>query len=135
MATVLVVDDDESIRVLVRRHLTNAGYDVLVAEDAIVAGHLVIGGAPDLIVLDVNMPYMDGFEFATALNSDDTIPFIPIIFLTVHEDGYDRAMELGAVGYINKPVDAQALTAMVRQHLPEGNLTGRALFGDDDGVA
>lgn len=131
MATVLIVDDDESIRVLVRRYLTNAGYDVLVAEDAIVAGHLIVGGAPDLIVLDVNMPYMDGFEFAAALKADTALPFIPIIFLTVREDGYDRAMELGAVGYINKPVDSEALVSMVRRHLPEGRLTGRALFGDE----
>ncbi len=120
MATVLVVDDDESVRDLVRRYLTNAGYDVVAAEDAIVAGHLVVGGAPDLIVLDVNMPYMDGFEFTAALNADDTIPFIPIIFLTARDEGYDRAMELGAVGYINKPVDAHALVSLVRQHLPEG---------------
>jgi len=131
MATVLIVDDDESLRALVRRYLTNAGYDVLVAEDAIVAGHLIVGGAPDLLVLDVNMPYMDGFEFAAALKADTALPFIPIIFLTVREDGYDRAMELGAVGYINKPVDAHALVSMVRQHLPEGKLTGRALFGDE----
>lgn len=131
MATVLVVDDDESIRVLVRRFLTNAGYDVLVAEDAIVAGHLIVGGAPELIVLDVTMPYMDGFEFAAALKADATLPFIPIIFLTAHEEGYDRAMELGAVGYINKPVDAYALVSLVRQHLPEGKLTGRGLYGDE----
>lgn len=132
MATVLIVDDDESMRVLVRRYLVNAGYDVLVAEDAIVAGHIVVGGAPDLIVLDVNMPYMDGFEFAAALKSDNTLPFIPIIFLTVREDGYDRAMALGAVGYLNKPVDPVALVDLVRQHLPEGRkLTGRALYGDE----
>jgi CheY-like chemotaxis protein len=120
MATVLVVDDDEGVRELVQRFLTNAGYKVAAAEDAIVAGHLIVGSAPDLIVLDVNMPYMDGFEFAAAMKADASLPFIPIIFLTAREEGYDRAMELGAVGYINKPVDAHALVSMVRQHLPEG---------------
>jgi len=59
------------------------------------------------------------------------LPFIPIIFLTAREEGYDRAMELGAVGYINKPVDAYALVSLVRQHLPENKPTGQALHGDE----
>lgn len=130
MATVLVVDDDASVRELVRRFLTSAGYNVLVAEDAIVAGHQIVGGAPDLLVLDVNMPYMDGFEFAAAMKADPALPFIPIIFLTAREEGYDRAMALGAVGYINKPVDAHALVSLVRQHLPEGQPSGRAPLAD-----
>ena len=117
MPTVLVVDDDESIRTLVGRSLTQAGYDVLTAEDAIVAGHLVLGRPPDLILLDVHMPYMNGFEFAAALKGDNTLPFIPIIFLTVEADGHDRAMELGAVGYVRKPIENEALVSLVRQHL------------------
>jgi len=119
MPTVLVVDDDESIRALVGRQLAEAGYEVVTAEDAIAAGHLVLRSAPDLIVLDVSMPYMSGFEFATALKGDATLPFIPIVFLTSREDGYDRAMALGAVGYVNKPVDREALVSLVRQHLPQ----------------
>jgi len=119
MARVLVVDDDESIRALVRHQLAQAGYEVVVAEDAIVAGHIVLGGAPDLIVLDVTMPYMSGFEFAAVLNADATLPFIPVIFLTSREDGHDRAMALGAVGYVNKPVDGATLVSLVRQHLPQ----------------
>jgi CheY-like chemotaxis protein len=119
MAKVLVVDDDESIRALVRQQLAQAGYEVVVAEDAISAGHMVLEGAPDLIVLDVSMPYMSGFEFAAVLNADATLPFIPVIFLTSHEDGHDRAMALGAVGYVNKPVDGATLVSLVRQHLPQ----------------
>ena len=118
MATVMVVDDDESIRALLQRQLTGAGYDVVVAEDAVVAGHMVLESPPDLIVLDVTMPYMSGFEFAAALNADQTVPFIPVIFLTSREDGHDRAMALGAVGYVNKPVERDTLVALVRQHLP-----------------
>jgi CheY-like chemotaxis protein len=104
--------------VLVARVLADAGYEVVVAEDAIVAGHIVLRSAPDLIVLDVTMPYMSGFEFAAALNADATLPFIPIVFLTSREDGHDRALALGAVGYVNKPVERQSLVALVRQHLP-----------------
>jgi DNA-binding response OmpR family regulator len=121
MATVLVVDDDEDIRHLVRKHLNEAGYDVLLAEDAIVAGPLVVEHAPDLLILDVNMPYMDGFQFAEAIRLDPDIPYIPVIFLTVRDDGRDRAQMLGAVAYIEKPVTGRQLVDIVRRYLrPDG---------------
>jgi len=118
MATILVVDDDEDIRVFVRTQLYQAGYDILVAEDAIVAGKLITDRAPDLLILDVNMPFMDGFEFAEALRSDPNIPYIPIIFLTVRDDGYERAMALGALGYVQKPITGQQLVRLVQRYLP-----------------
>src|SRR4051812_5253587 len=113
MALILVVDDDEDVRNMMKRYLSAAGYDVLLAEDAIVAGHLIVQGAPDLMVLDVDMPYLNGFEFAQALKDDDTIPFIPIIFLTSRDDGYQRAMALGAVAYLQKPASKQRLLETV----------------------
>src|SRR6266849_9982193 len=101
-ATILVVDDDESMRDLLRLHLTAAGYEVQVAEDAIVAGYLVLRSPPDLIISDVNMPHMDGFEFIAALRADKSLPEIPVIFLTSMEEGDERGKELGAVGYITR---------------------------------
>ncbi|MGH8569081.1 MAG: response regulator, partial [Gammaproteobacteria bacterium] len=86
-ARILVVDDDESIRDLLRMHLTSAGYEVEVAADAIVAGYKILRAPPDLIITDVNMPHMDGFEFVAALKADTTLPRIPVIFLTSIEDG------------------------------------------------
>ena len=118
MATILIVDDDDTLRELLALHLTAAGYEVQAAEDAITAGHLVLRNAPDLIITDVNMPHMDGFEFVAALKSDPTLPYIPVIFLTSTEGGDHRGKELGAVGYLNKPVRADQLVALVRQHLP-----------------
>lgn len=118
--SILVVDDDEGIRELLRLHLRGAGYAVLTAEDAIVAGHMVLERRPDLIITDVNMPYMDGFEFVAALKADETIPDIPIIFLSSVEDGESRGRELGAVGYVTKPVRADRLLALVAKHLPAG---------------
>ena len=120
MATILVIDDDESIRDLLRMHLAAAGYEVHVAEDAIAAGYLVLRSPPDLIITDVHMPHMDGFEFIAALNSDSTLPKIPVIFLTSHDEGDDRGKELGAVGYVTKPVRADRLLALVAQHVPGG---------------
>ena len=117
-ARILVVDDESSIRDLLGLHLRSAGYAVEVAEDAIVAGYRVLEQPPDLIICDVNMPYMDGFEFVAALKGDSTLPYIPVIFLTAREDGDMRGNELGAVAYLTKPVRAETLLRVVSQHLP-----------------
>jgi two-component system chemotaxis response regulator CheY len=119
-ATILVVDDDESLRQLLGLHLRAAGYEVLLAEDAIAAGYLVLRQPPDLIISDVHMPHMDGFEFVAALRSDTTLPDIPVIFLTSFEEGDHRGKQLGAVGYLTKPIRADRLLAMVAQHVPGG---------------
>ena len=118
-AKILVVDDDESIRDLLRLHLSAAGYEVLVAADAITAGYTVLRAPPDLIITDVNMPHMDGFEFVAALKADKTLPEIPVIFLTSEDEGY-RGKQLGAVGYVTKPVRADRLLSLVAQHVPGG---------------
>jgi len=119
-ARILVVDDDESLRELLRMHLASAGYEVMVAADAIAAGYIVLKAPPDLIITDVNMPHMDGFEFVAALKADSSLPSIPVIFLTSVEDGDSRGKELGAVGYVTKPVRADRLLAIVAQHVPGG---------------
>jgi CheY-like chemotaxis protein len=106
-ASILVIDDDEGIRQLLQLHLSAAGY-------------MVLRGRPDLIITDVNMPHMDGFEFIAALKADKTIPDIPVIFLTSVEEGDHRGKQLGAVGYITKPVRADRLLQLVAKHIPGG---------------
>jgi CheY-like chemotaxis protein len=120
-ATILVVDDDESIRELLRLHLSAAGYQVQVAPDAIAAGYMVLRRAPDLIISDIRMPHMDGFEFVAALKADKSLPYIPVVFLTSVEEGDSRGKELGAVGYITKPVRADRLLELVAQHIAGGS--------------
>jgi CheY-like chemotaxis protein len=119
-ASILIVDDDESIRELLGLHLSSAGYNVHVAADAIVAGYMVLRGAPDLIITDISMPHMSGFEFIAALKADKALPYIPVIFLTSMEEGDHLGKELGAVGYLTKPVRADRLLAMVAQFVPGG---------------
>ena len=121
-ANILVVDDDEGIRELLRLHLSAAGYTVQVAEDAISAGYMVLRAPPDLIISDVNMPHMDGFELIAALKADKSVPKIPVIFLTSMEEGDHRGKELGAVGYLTKPVRADRLLNLVAQHVQGGAL-------------
>jgi CheY-like chemotaxis protein len=119
-ASILIVDDDESILELLRLHLTGAGYEVHVANDAISAGYMVLRSVPDLIITDISMPHMDGFEFVAALKSDKSLPYIPVVFLTSMEDGDHRGKELGAVGYLTKPVRADKLLQLVAQHVAGG---------------
>jgi CheY-like chemotaxis protein len=119
-ARILVVDDDASLRDLLRLHLSAAGYEVQTAADGIAAGYQVLKAPPDLIITDVNMPHMDGFEFVAALKADKSLPPIPVIFLTSLEEGDQRGKELGAVGYVTKPIRADRLLALVAQHVPGG---------------
>jgi CheY-like chemotaxis protein len=116
-ARILVVDDDPDISALLRLHLSSAGYEVRTARDAIEAGYMVLASPPDLIVCDVRMPHMDGLEFVAALRADKTLPYIPVIFLTSVDQLEDRARELGAAGYLTKPVRADRLLSMVAQHV------------------
>jgi CheY-like chemotaxis protein len=119
-ATILVVDDDANVRELLKLHLSAAGYEVHTAADAIAAGYHVLRNPPDLILCDVNMPHMDGFEFVSALKADASIPKIPVIFLTTFEEGDHRGKELGVVGYLTKPIRADRLLSLVARHVPGG---------------
>jgi CheY-like chemotaxis protein len=103
---ILVVEDDDSMRDLLRMHLAAAGYAVLQS-------------TPDLILCDIEMPNMDGFQFVAALREDKSLPKIPVIFLTSQEEGDSRARELGACAFLTKPVLADWLLTEVRRALQE----------------
>ena len=115
---ILVVEDDESMRELLRLHLSSAGYAVEVAEDAITAGYALLKAPPDLLVCDVSMPHMDGLELVAALRADKAMPKVPVIFLTSDAEGEGRARELGVSEYLNKPVRLEELLAAVYRLLP-----------------
>lgn len=121
-ATILVVEDDELVRELFRIHLGNAGYQVLLAEDAIVAGHLLLKERPDLIVADIEMPFMDGIEFVEAVKADALVSAIPVIFVSSRSDFEDRCKQIGAVAFLKKPVLADSLLATVAKHVEEGRV-------------
>ncbi|HEX6155919.1 MAG TPA: response regulator transcription factor, partial [Burkholderiales bacterium] len=115
---ILIVEDEESMRELLRLHLSWAGYAVEAAEDAIAAGYSVLKAAPDLLVCDVDMPHMNGFELVAALRADAGIPKdLPVIFLTADSDADGRARELGAQ-FLEKPIRLEELLAAVARHLP-----------------
>ena len=120
VAKILVVDDDRNMRELLALHLRNAGYEVDTAEDGIAAGYCVLRGRPDLIISDVNMPHLNGFEFIAALRADAGVRDIPVIFLTTEAEGEHRGKELGAVGYVPKPVRADKLLSMIAAQVEGG---------------
>jgi DNA-binding response OmpR family regulator len=86
MHAILIVDDDPCLLGLLRLHLQNAGYCVHVAEDAVVAGRMLLSCPPDLLIVDVNMPYMDGLEFVRAVKSEERLAHIPVIFLPINAE-------------------------------------------------
>jgi CheY-like chemotaxis protein len=111
---IAVIDDDRFIRYLLDLHLRKAGYEVFAAEDAVAAGRLILEHAPDLVICDVDMPYMDGYEFVAALRADPVTRNIPVVFLTVNTNVDEHAKRLGA-GYLVKPVVVDELLKTVAQ--------------------
>jgi len=95
---ILIIDDDIGFRDLLRIHLSAAGYQVQVAEDGVTGGRALLEQAPDLIVSDINMPFLDGFELLSLMRSDASTASIPVILLSGRSGGdtMAKAVELGA---------------------------------------
>ena len=117
---ILVIEDSKSVRELLRLHLSNAGYRVVVAEDAIAGGNALFEEFPDLIITDINMPYMSGVEFIAALRADRTIPEIPVVFLSSQDDADQHARTLHAVAHLPKPISLERLLDIVALHAGTG---------------
>jgi len=116
-ATVLVVDDSECIRQLLCLTLKHAGYEVLEAEDAAAAVRLLRERHVDLMLADIDMPSMGGLDLVRALRGDSSVSSLRVVFLTSHTEYENEARELGAVGYLTKPVSTRSLSATVAQQL------------------
>ena len=103
----LVVDDERAIRLLCRVNLAASGMDVLEASDGRQALEVARKARPDLVLLDVMMPEVDGWTVARELAADEETREIPIVFLTARADPSDRRLgeQLGGVGYVVKPFD------------------------------
>lgn len=119
---ILVVDDEPKIRLFIRASLEANGYDVYLAQDGIEAVDKAASVLPDLIVLDVNMPRMDGIEACRRIREWTDIP---IIILSVRGDEKDkvRALDEGADDYVTKPFGVQELLARIRVALRRSSLS------------
>lgn len=136
LATVLVVDDSTAIRRILRRALQDAGYRVTEAADGQAALTVCRADPPDLVLLDVDMPVMDGPTTLAAMKADVELDGIPVLFLTARTSGTDVAagLELGANDYLRKPIEPAELAARVsvalRQSVQEKSLRGMAREAD-----
>jgi DNA-binding response OmpR family regulator len=113
---ILIVDDDTAVRELLKLHLVGEGYEVRLADDAIVAGRSLMESPPDLMLVDIAMPYMDGIDFVATLKNDAAAPQVPIVFITGNAEVMSRAHALGAP-CLKKPFSAAELLDAVRREL------------------
>jgi len=114
MALILVVDDEPNIVELARLYLQNEGFDVLSAFDGEEALRVARTSSPDLMVLDLMLPHVDGFDVCRRLRTEDD--GLPIIMLTARDDDVDKivGLELGADDYMTKPFNPRELVARVK---------------------
>jgi adenylate cyclase len=116
---ILIADDNAMNLDILQTRLAGHGYDILTATDGAAALTLAREGQPDLILLDVMMPKLDGFEVCRRLRGDSALPFMPIILVTARTDSKDvvAGLDAGADEYLTKPVDQAALVARVKSML------------------
>jgi DNA-binding response OmpR family regulator len=119
MPKVLVIDDEAPIRLLCRVNLEAEDMEVIEAEDGQQGLKLARAERPDVVLLDVMMPGMDGWEVLQRLLEDEATSDIPIVFLTARAELRDRArgLELGGVAYVTKPFNPVELAPLVRDLL------------------
>ena len=127
----LVVDDDANIRELLLQELTEAGYRVLLAANGREGVAIVRRERPDLIVLDVMMPEMNGFDVAAVLKNDPQTMDIPIVILSIVQDR-DRGFRLGVDRYLTKPIDTDLLFREVGALIEQTKSHKRVLVVDED---
>jgi len=131
---VLAVDDDPHVRALLAQEFSEAGYRLRVAANGREALAEVRRERPDLVILDVMMPEMNGFDVAAVLKNDPQTMDIPIIILSIVEDR-TRGFRLGIDRYLTKPIDTAALFTEVGTLLEQGRSRKRVLVVDDDSSA
>ena len=129
--TILVVDDDTPIRSLLRQELSDAGYQVHEAANGKAALDMVRVKKPDLIILDVMMPEINGFDVAAVLKNDPDTMDIPIIILSIVQD-HDRGLRIGVDRYLTKPIDTEKLFHEVDALLEQGVSKKKVLVVDED---
>lgn len=119
-ARILVVEDQEDNRIIVRDLLTSADYEVIEAVTGKEGVALAREHVPDLILMDIQLPEIDGYEATRRIKSDPTLRHIPIIAVTSYALSGDdvKASEAGCDAYLSKPVSPRALLAKIREYLP-----------------
>jgi DNA-binding response OmpR family regulator len=119
---ILIIDDDPEYADLLRMHLTAAGYLAEVAEDAIVGGKVLLERPPALVLCDIGMPFLNGLELMSLMQTDANSATIPVIFVSGRSDSSTmaKAVELGAADFLVKPVTREQLLQSIESCLQAG---------------
>jgi CheY-like chemotaxis protein len=123
MPTILLVEDNELNRDMLSRRLVRKGYEVLIADDGAKGLSAATDGKPDLILMDMSLPVVDGWEATRRLKADPQTRAIPVIALTAHAMSSDRekAVAAGCDDYDTKPVELERLLAKIERLLQAGS--------------
>lgn len=115
MTTILIVEDNEMNRDMLSRRLERKGYEILIAVDGEMGLEVARTKIPELILMDMSLPVMDGWEATRRLKADEGLKHIPVIALTAHAMANDRdkALEAGCDDYDTKPIDLPRLLAKI----------------------
>jgi twitching motility two-component system response regulator PilH len=122
MARVLIVDDSPSQLMGMKRIIEKLGHEILTAEDGALGVEAAKRELPDLILMDVVMPNLNGFQATRSISKEPTTSHIPIVLVTTKDQETDRVwgMRQGAKAYLTKPVNEAALIKLVKELLPGG---------------
>jgi CheY-like chemotaxis protein len=125
MPRILLVEDNEMNRDMLSRRLQKRGFEVIMAEDGAQALTLASSASPDLVLMDVGLPDIDGWTVTRRLKEDASTAGIPIIALTAHALASDRerAFQVGCDDYETKPVELPSLIAKIEAHLAKKGLS------------
>jgi len=121
-ADILYIEDNLGNQMLVKRILEVEGYTVRIAEDGPTGLDMAAQKPPDLILLDINLPEIDGYDLAQRLRQSSTMDGVPILAVTanVMKGDRERTLEAGCDGYIQKPIDVDRLPDQVKEALEKG---------------
>jgi two-component system cell cycle response regulator DivK len=119
MAKILLVEDNEMNRDMLSRRLERKGFDVLIAVDGKQGGETAKAELPDLVLMDMSLPEIDGWEASRLLKADEATKGTPIIALTAHamEGDREKALEAGCDDYDTKPVEFKRLLSKIEERL------------------
>ena len=119
---ILIIDDDIEFANLLRMHLSAVGYAAEVAEDAVEGGKALLARPPALVLCDINMPYLNGLDLMSLMQSDARSASIPVVFISGRTDGdtMAKAVKLGAADFLAKPITREQLLESIEACLKAG---------------
>jgi len=130
---ILIIEDDVGFRDLLRIHLSLAGYMLEAVEDGVGGCKALLECPPDLVLSDLGMPFLDGFELLSLIRTDAKTASIPVILLSGRsdDDAMSKAMELGAADFLVKPVKLEALLNSIQACLAKADKMAAAKLQPD----